>query len=381
LNIEFKSTSDGETFTELEKNLSDLTLTLQPTLGAVTPSVVTLSNNKATVTYNAMAEGSESIVVKAGDATLGPIEFNVSESLVGKLFVDASYTGGDSDGSKAKPYTTISDALDNLGTNTQIVVFNGEYALNNYAINNDVIINGKEDNVIIAAAGAGHMTIAGGKTVNLTNLIFKGATSTSIVSSGILNISDCLFTENGGTNVISSSEGSVNVAYTVFNNNGVSGKIVDAVVGVVDYNFWGSNDVSDVSSLALNNYVIVNATIPNMRENDELESELTYDINLKFVLNDGTELDKSLRNVTVTLTSTIGEVTQTVDIIDNEAVAQFTSNEVGAGQIEVKLNGKSVGFVEDIAVAVGHAIVLDVVLHDIEVTHVEGLVHHVVQFG
>uniref|UniRef100_UPI00386B3A3B hypothetical protein n=1 Tax=Methanobrevibacter sp. TaxID=66852 RepID=UPI00386B3A3B len=128
LNIEFKSTTDGETFTELEKNLSDLTLTLQPTLGAVTPSVVTLSNNKATVTYNAVAEGSESIVVKAGDATLGPIEFNVSESLVGKLFVDASYTGGDSDGSKAKPYTTISDALDNLGTNTQIVVFNGEYA-------------------------------------------------------------------------------------------------------------------------------------------------------------------------------------------------------------------------------------------------------------
>ena len=36
---------------------------------------------------------------------------------------------------------------------------------------------------------------------------------------------------------------------------------------------------------------------------------------------------------------------------------------------------------QDIAVAVGHAIVLDVVLHDVEVTHVEGLVHHVVQFG
>ena len=36
---------------------------------------------------------------------------------------------------------------------------------------------------------------------------------------------------------------------------------------------------------------------------------------------------------------------------------------------------------QDMAVVVGHAIVLDVVLHHIEVAHVQSFVHHVVQFG
>ena len=334
LTLKFKL-NDGS-----DVDMPALNLTFKPTIGTVIPDPTTF-DNEATATYSATTEGDESIAVKVNGVTWMTFDFHVDESPVGKLFVDASYTGGNSDGSKAKPYTTISDALVNLGTNTQIVVFDGEYTLNNYTVNSDVIISGKEDNVIITADGASHMTIASGKTVNLTNLIFKGATATSIVSSGILNITDCLFTENSGTNVISSSEGSVNVAYTVFNNNDVSDKIVDAVAGVVDCNFWDGNGAPDVGSLTLNNYVIVNATIPNMRENDELESEITYDINLNFVLNDGTELDKPLRNVTFNLTSTIGEVTQTVDIVDNEAIAQFTSNDVGDGQIDVKLNNNT----------------------------------------
>ena len=36
---------------------------------------------------------------------------------------------------------------------------------------------------------------------------------------------------------------------------------------------------------------------------------------------------------------------------------------------------------QDMAVAVGHAVVLDVILHDFEVAHLQRLVHHVVQFG
>ena len=43
------------------------------------------------------------------------------------------------------------------------------------------------------------------------------------------------------------------------------------------------------------------------------------------------------------------------------------------------LEGES-AFREDVAIAVGHPIVGDVVLHDVEVAHVERLVHHLVQF-
>ena len=343
LDIEFKSTTDGETFTELDKYLSNLTLTLQPTYGTVSPSVVTLSNNKATVTYTATEECNESIVVKNGDATLGPIEFAVGESLVGKIFVDASYAGEDSDGSKAKPYTSIKDAYNNIGSNNQIIVFDGEYTLKSQMIGKDISITGKGDNVIIKTDGAVILTVTAGHTVNLTNLIFTGATARAIVPAGTLNIADCLFTGNSGTSVISTTPATVlNVTHTVFINNSVQNIIDGKGVGVVDYNFWGSNDEPNVGNLTLNNYVIINTTIPNMRENNELEEDITYDICSNFVLNDGTELTKSLRGVTLTFTSTIGSVNESADMVDNQAVVQFVSNERGEGQIDVILNNETI---------------------------------------
>lgn len=339
LTLKFKSNSTDAGLSDIEGTMPNLTVTLTPTIGNINSPTVIMSNNEGVVTYAATTEGDESITIKEGNQKLATSTFHVDESPINKLFVDGSYAGGDSDGSKAKPYTTIKDALDNLADNSQIVVKKGTYILDNYAINSDVIIGGKEDNVIITTAVASHMTITIGKTVNLTNLIFKGATATSIVSNGILNITNSVFEDNSGTNVISSTEGSVNIAYTVFKNNEVTGKIVDVIAGNVDNNFWGSNDEPNVSNaLTLNNYVIANVTIPSMREDNELESEVTHDIKIKFTLNDGSELDKSLHNVTVTLTSTIGEVTDSVVISDNEAIAQFISNNEGEGQIDVKLN-------------------------------------------
>ena len=321
LNIKFVA-SDGS---DLSDNMANLTVTLQPTIIA-DPIAATISNNLGVGQYVATTAGTESVGIKINDATVNTLTFEVEEITEGTLFVDENAASG-GNGEKSTPYQTIKEALDNLGDNTAIIVLAGNYVLDNYNINKNVAITGR-GKVTVSTTAAKHMTIAEGNEVNLTNLVFTGATTTAIESNGDLNIKSCLFEDNSGTNVVKST-GNLDISYSAFVNNDVSGNIVDKASGSIEYNFWGSNDVADIE-----NYIIL-----NLEMDDEIYAGGDYPVVLLFTDNNNGELANSLPDVSVSIESTLGTISPSdIAISSNTATVTYNSESSGGDEIKVKLN-------------------------------------------
>ena len=79
-------------------------------------------------------------------------------------WVDASYAGGDSDGSEAKPYTTIQDAVDNTAKYGLVHVAEGRYATGGVTLSEHKVVSrvGIENEVAIRASGDPAATIIQG---------------------------------------------------------------------------------------------------------------------------------------------------------------------------------------------------------------------------
>ena len=79
-------------------------------------------------------------------------------------WVDASYAGGDSDGSQAKPYTTIQDAVDNSAAYGLVHVAEGTYATGGVTLSGHSVMSrvGIENEIAIRGSGAPAATIIQG---------------------------------------------------------------------------------------------------------------------------------------------------------------------------------------------------------------------------
>jgi hypothetical protein len=188
LTISFVS-NDGSDLTEI---MPELDITLTPEIGGVDPANAVISDNKAVVKYDATTLGDEKIAVASEGSEIYAIEFLVDEDETGKVFVsDERGVDAAGYGSKATPYKTISYALSNLGTNTEIVVLEGTYTTSaTYTINKNVIISGRGE-VRLTRTGTGILfsisstSYGSSNTLTLNNLIIENVTAGSS-SSGVI---------------------------------------------------------------------------------------------------------------------------------------------------------------------------------------------------
>jgi hypothetical protein len=112
-----------------------------------------------------------------GSGTWGAIKTGAST-----IFVDQAYTGSDSDGSQAKPYTTITQALQQAASGAQIAVAAGDYA-EEVSISKQVTIEGRcAEKVKIKGQGYAAVSVTGA-SVELRGLTVTGASS-GIYASG-----------------------------------------------------------------------------------------------------------------------------------------------------------------------------------------------------
>ena len=90
---------------------------------------MTMVDNKATTTYTAITEGSETVNVTINGNVLSELKFVVGTSVAGKIFVSDA-TGSDitGDGSRLKPYKTISQEIYKTSSGNTIYVYEGNYS-------------------------------------------------------------------------------------------------------------------------------------------------------------------------------------------------------------------------------------------------------------
>ena len=292
------------------------TVTLVPTVGNISPSSVLISNNKGKAVFNStgLTQQGVSVDINGGSQKITSFDFSVYEKTV---FVGHS-GNGTGDGSYANPYESIDFALQNLNGNTTIMIIdNGDYPLLN-AINDDVNIIGYANATIISP-------VAINSNVNLTNLTFKG----QIVCDGTLNVYRCLFTGISAVNAITSG-GEVNVAYSAFFENDLTGDVISSSSGIKEFNFWGTNDPPKDEEIE--NWVIVNA---NVEYCEDYFTDIEYDLYVNFTDNEGNELAESIPEVTLNLSTTLATIDSNVTISENKGVAKFMSAVYGEDQIDV----------------------------------------------
>ena len=313
---------------DLTDKMANLTVTLAPSVLNTNPITVKVSNNVGTGAYDAIAEGTESVDIKVNDVTVTSFTFEVEPITEGTVFVDASAaTSGN--GTKNSPYKTIAEAITNLGSNTTISVKAGNYELNDVALNKDVSIIGKGDVVITTTSK--HLTI-GNNNVNLTNLKFTGATSTSIVSAGDLKITKCTFEDNAGVNVIQTT-GKADIDYSAFIGNEVTGSIVNATSGDVSNNFWGTNDDPELTGVTYTNWAILSLVVP-----DEIYTGGEYTVLAKFTDNNNGDLGDTIPTVEATFAASLGSVNpSTVSISENSGTTTYSVDSTGDAKINVSV--------------------------------------------
>ena len=329
VNVKFKSNSGAA----LSGSVYSGKISFEADCGSVDET--TLENNEISSIYTAESKGAENLIVKIAGVKVAEFAFDVEETPENTIIVDAD-KGNDetADGTSKHPFATIKAALDNLGNNNTILIKAGLYTLNNYEINRDVALVGV-GNVVIITAGARHMTI-GNNVVNLTNLVFSGASETSIVSGGDLNINQAVFDGNEGTNVIKTT-GNVNIAYTIFTDNEITGNIIDAAGGSAEYNFWGSNAVITNAGIAYTNWAVIDANIPDM-DNNTLTAETEHTINVVFKANDDSQLEGTMPYFDIAVTAENGLVDSTARISENVGVVNYICNDEGEDHIYITID-------------------------------------------
>ena len=380
ITLEFKSTTDGKTFTELADAIPDVNLNLEANLGTVTPAV-TLTNNVASANYKSDKEGSEKITIKAAD-NVTSLSFTNVENENGRIYVATTGTDTTGDGSKANPYATIEKATsksDELGGNQEIIVYAGNYqfdsailfkkALNITARNGEVIITTDKYFFYISISANANITFNGLTFINANSTRGAIEGSGSYYNKGIINLNNCKFINNTVNRVLDggsyfsfnvnnctfinntadsyffySGSSTVNINNSIFLNNTCDVRyFISASSGVVDNNFWGSNDKPSVSGAKVNNWIVLVPTI----NNSTILSGSTYDVNLKFMsTTDGktyTELSKIMDDLTFDLTSVLGNTftPNKVTVSNNEGSFKYYANKDGMEKLSI-VAGKEV---------------------------------------
>ena len=348
ITISFNIT-DGETTTASEGIFQDLEVSLASVLNDIDATAI-ISGNTATVTYNAIKDGDETITVSLGDNTLAVLEFFVDEFDDGtKIFVDAENGDDANNGSKEAPLKTLEAAL-NAVTDTKktISVQEGEYEISG-TISKDVEIIGKK----LVTVKAENLQISG--DVSFENIVFSEGNEISVGFGNTLTIKDSEFNNNGGIvsmgnlniedtvfydcyegdneGIIYAYYGSVNIARSAFVNCEYEDYILnaeDGVTGDVSNNYWGVNDNIPVSeAIAPDTWVKLSATVDLPVAMDKAST-----IKFEFVNNDDTALDFTMPDVEIDVAAEIGELqADSILMVDNNQEIGYISAVEGAEEI------------------------------------------------
>ena len=316
-------------------------------------------------------------------------EFTVAESDIQVIYVSQS-RGNDTtaDGTYDKAYATIAKALERnkrLGGNRTVIIEEGNYTLNRFAITNDVNIKADGTVIIAPSTNVNHIYIGGNVKVSLEGLTFingTGATAGAIDMGSDdagnigkeLTITNCTFANNKGpvgaistyanTTIISSAfidnvatgksgynqaiisvqDNAIDLKYNIFLNNEYEGDIiVSGISGLANDNFWGDNNkpTKISSKLAIDTWA---AVIPSI--DSDVRTKTNYDLKVEFKKTDGvnvTDLEGILPDLAVDLAADNGILNPIACVISNNAGAvNYNTSNKGSEEIRVCLDGNQI---------------------------------------
>ena len=316
-------------------------------------------------------------------------EFNVVPVDIDVIYVSQARGSESGNGSFDNPYLTLDSALERnrrLGGNKTIIVEEGSYVLNRYAVTKDVTIKADGEVVIAPSTNTNHIYIGGNVRVTLEGLTFMNGNG---IDAGVIDmgsdeagnigkeliIINCSFINNRGavgaistyanTTIISSAfinntatgktgynqgiisiqDNAADLKYNIFlNNKYESDIIVSRVAGLANDNFWGDNNrPSDVSAmLNINTWAVV---VPSI--DGDVRTKTNYDLAVEFKqTSDGVNfngLSGYLPNMTFNLDANNGMITPSdVVVSKNIGVVNYNVSLKGFEEISVDLYGNTV---------------------------------------
>ncbi len=311
--IDFSKYTDGTEVYDLEGSMPAVDVSLSSDLGnPLTADALSVKTTANTI-YTASEIGNETLTLSLADSTVLDTEiFFINYSDPDIIYVDGTLGSDETGNGKInKPFASIARAL-NITNATPLVhktilVKEGVYVLTSELfVNSTVAIVGEGNVVLDASTSRRHFSLntAGNLTLENLNLIngnhFMGGASINAPRGFGLYIYNCTFTNNsvkftssyGQAGIINSSVATVvncskfinNIANgtvsgsdmaviviagyptpkivcnSIFINNTVSDYMVYGTSGIVNYNYWGSNNNktnSVYSYLTLENWVIL----------------------------------------------------------------------------------------------------------------------------
>lgn len=246
-------------------------------------------------------------------------------------FVDAAYAGGNSDGSEAAPWLTVSDALSNAADGAIIAIAEGSYA-------EELLVTDKA--VRLWGRCAALVELSGSDAQGATVTIYTGADSTEV--------RDLALTGDGGGIFLSGSTDVV-VENVWVHDSGGRGIALQTELGTPSMSIRGSlvENATDIGVHALGSELTVEtSSIRDTRENSQYSTG--YGLSIQPNQDDGTSATAQLsqlvleRNRTAsvllvgsaaTVTDSVIRDTQPSDLSSRDGVGIIAQNEEMVGSM------------------------------------------------
>ena len=326
INVDFKLTTDGIKFTNLNKTMPNATFALTSTLGNLNPTTVTISNNTASTKYTPISKGDEIINV----ANITSLKFHVSVNESNRIYV--ATTGNDAnDGTVTSPLRTIGAALAKnqaLGGNKTIIISDGVYEEYGLSIDDPVTIIGQSKDKTIINAGDESQILSIADDTEIYNLTFTnghvdefdGNGGAIYIDRGDVLVDNCIFKDclaNSGGAIYCDAEsiGSLYVSNSIFQGNDLSSGVdnygsaiyADAKLTIINSTFTnngageyeGTVYVADNALIANSTFTQNKATRAGAIYIDAYNTAIINIENNNFTSNDAGAIYAALANLTV----------------------------------------------------------------------------------
>ena len=333
-------------------NFANVPITFTVTSGSLSETYTTMVNKKGVVTFTPSAAGEVTVTAKLGSQTVSKTITVVDLP----TYVSADAVDGEGNGSLENPYS-FADAIAavNAGNAEKIELFEGNYNVGAYTINNDIrIIPYKTANVNIKSNGNGFLSFSSGVNAYIYNITLADSTSSNnaffklgsdskvdIVSSTIKNNRNSNFMCVGIVAEVASGA-ELNIEYSQIFGNKAS-MMVQGSYGLIfnnkgtitaNNNWWGSND-GHASDLVTNKAIVCDSwlILTQTQDKDLLRTEWAGTVTTKLVKNDGSAIDGYVQNLTGTYTTNTGSLTDESFILSQDN--SFTATTTVSGTTEV----------------------------------------------
>ena len=286
------------------------------------------------------------------------------------IYVDASAAAG-GNGSKEKPFQTVSQAYNNATDGKTIVINPGTYTIGTsnarMTVNKNLTFTGVGEVKFKAASGNGFINIDRYAThVAFNNIQFVDSrlttgtlittyhemfyvTFTSTSTQHDIKINNCVIKNITASSIIGreTSWSSYDVINATLNgsilmNNTFNSNMFTVTRGTVNNNFWGSNSKPTGlgNAVTINNWIVVRADITD----EEKTIGNTYPVSLELKSYNGTEdseLEDNFQEFDLTLSAVVNAIEPNfVKISENKAAFDYVVAEGGAETISY-VNGRN----------------------------------------